>query len=113
MTTDHAGTVCRKCWRPLKDAVSTTRGYGPKCWKMIQRVEATELRDFSKDQLESARQLLEDFAAVAIRPHIFRVVSTDGSETHLTAAQACTCTAGLKAVRPCYHQAVARMLLAA
>lgn len=29
------GNFCRECGKPLKDAESITRGYGPECWKSI------------------------------------------------------------------------------
>lgn len=29
------GNYCRECGKPLKDAESIARGYGPECWKSI------------------------------------------------------------------------------
>lgn len=30
-----SSSICRRCGRPLKDAYSRERGYGPECWSKL------------------------------------------------------------------------------
>lgn len=101
---------CMRCGRKL--TVST--GYGPKCQARIRAAaKAAELAEWTERQLEDAQELLEDGGVVPTsRPGVFRTVSTDGTEFHLTHAAACNCQAGLRSVR-CYHRAAVALVLAA
>lgn len=108
-------THCLSCHRALRTEASQRRGYGPKCARRL-RVAAVELTEYSADQIAAAVELIEDIAILAIQPRVFRTVSSDGSEMHLTAPHACTCPAGLRhrgdrTRRRCYHTAAARILL--
>ncbi len=71
-----------------------------------------DLAEFKASQLEDAAELITDGGIVPLRSIIFRTVSTDGTELHLTTANACNCKAGLRGIR-CYHTAAARILMAA
>lgn len=106
-------THCLRCGRPLTSAASTRRGYGPTCAARIRAAaQAADLADYSAAQVDAARELIEDGGVLALGRRVYRTVSTDGTELHLTAPQACNCKAGLKGIR-CYHTAAARLLLAA
>ncbi|MDJ1131785.1 DUF6011 domain-containing protein [Streptomyces iconiensis] len=104
---------CLRCGRTLTSADSVARGYGRTCAAKIRRANVVDLADFQAHQVASAHELIEDGAIVAIRSRVFRAVSTDGSESYLCHPANCACPAGRKAVRPCYHQLAARLLLAA
>ncbi|MFD8564828.1 helix-turn-helix domain-containing protein [Streptosporangium canum] len=72
-----------------------------------------DLDDFKPFQIDKATEVIEQGAMLRTsRPHLFRSVSSDGSTTYLTAAESCTCPAGIKG-RRCYHVAAVRILLAA
>lgn len=105
---------CTKCGRVLRSARSIARGYGPTCAARIAKAAKTApaLADFKPAQIEQARELIEDGAVVPLRRNVWRTVSTDGTETYLTARQACTCPAGLKD-RRCYHRAAVEIVSAA
>ncbi|MDJ1137943.1 DUF6011 domain-containing protein [Streptomyces iconiensis] len=109
-TTPH--TNCLRCGRKLTATASQARGYGRGCAAKVRHASA-DLADFQAHQVASAHELIEDGAIVAIRSRVFRAVSTDGSESYLCHPANCACPAGRKAVRPCYHQLAARLLLAA
>ena len=49
------------------------------------------------------------------RDGVFHVVSTDGSDVHLTARHGCNCTNGLqnKPPRPCVHRCAVAIVTAA
>ena len=108
-TTQH--THCLRCRRPLRSAKSVATGYGPKCRTKV-RHSAVDLSDYKPHQIASARELIEDGAIIPLRSVIFVAVSSDGTETYLSAPTTCNCPAGLKGSH-CYHQLAARMLLAA
>lgn len=107
-------THCLRCGRTLKSATSQARGYGRTCAAHIrQAATVVDLSAYKPAQLESARELIEDGAIVQLRPGIYRTVSTDGTELHLTATSGhCNCKAGLRSIR-CYHVAAAQLLAAA
>ncbi|RAJ70262.1 hypothetical protein K378_01427 [Streptomyces sp. Amel2xB2] len=111
MNTTTEQVTCLGCRRPLRSAASIARGRGPVCDRRA-RQSAVDLRDFTPAQVDAARELIEDAAIVPLRGRVFRTVSTDGRELHLTHPATCNCAAGLKA-RRCYHIAAARLLLAA
>jgi hypothetical protein len=109
-TTEQA--KCLKCHRTLTSAKSIAAGYGPTCARKVRHTSA-DLADFTPSQIASAHELIEDAAIVPLRGLVFRTVSTDGAELHLTHPATCNCPAGRRSARPCYHQLAARMLLAA
>jgi len=107
-------TNCLRCGRTLKSATSQARGYGRTCAARV-RTAATvvDLSSYKPEQIDAARELIEDGGIIALRPRIFRTVSTDGTEFHLTATTGnCNCKAGLRGIR-CYHVAAAQLLAAA
>lgn len=110
-TTQQTGT-CLTCRRPLRSAASIARQRGAVCARKARRA-AVDLRDFTPAQVDAARELIEDAAIVPLRGLVFRTVSTDGAELHLTHPATCNCPAGRRSARPCYHQLAARLLLAA
>lgn len=100
---------CLKCHRILHRP--SADGYGPKCRAKVRRA-AVDVTDYKPHQVDSARELIEDGAIIPLRSVVFLVVSTDGTETYLSAPTICNCPAGLKGSR-CYHSLAARLLLAA
>lgn len=71
-----------------------------------------DLAGFKPAQIADAAELIADGGIQNLRSVVFLAVSTDGTEIHKTAPNACTCKAGIRGIR-CYHIAAARMLLAA
>lgn len=106
-----ARSRCLRCSTPLPSGRS---GYGRECAARIRHAAtAVDLPDYSPRLIDAARELIEDAGLVPVRGRrVFRVVSSDGATTYLTAAQACTCPAGLHE-RPCYHRAAVAILAAA
>jgi hypothetical protein len=91
---------------------ATRAPYGPKCAAKIRQAQLDEARaDFTGEQQAKADELIRDGGIVA-HPHkgVFLAVSSRGDATYLTHACGCTCSAGLKSRRPCYHQLAARVL---
>lgn len=109
--TTHHHTNCLRCGRSLKSTKSQAAGYGPRCARHIRNA-AVDLTDYKPHQINSARELITDGAIIPLRSVIFITVSTDGTETYLSAPTGCNCPAGLKGSR-CYHTLAARLLLAA
>lgn len=105
---------CLGCGRPLRSAKSIAAKYGPRCKARYQQRLRDALRTGCKPALvDKARELIEDGGIVAIRGrHIFRAVSSDGARTYKTAAQACTCEAGVRARHLCSHRIAAASLAA-
>lgn len=115
MTATQTATKCI-CGRTLRAAKSVKLGYGPRCYAKIQK--AAKVAPFKPAQVAKAQELIADGGIVAIRGRrVFRVVSTKGDATYLTAPQACTCAAGLKSERAdqrvCFHRIAASILAAA
>lgn len=105
---------CTRCKRKLHAAASKARGYGRFCWSRVT-ARLTTLTGFTGDQLAKARELLEDGGLAGIRGAIFRLTSSDGQRTYMTAASGpCNCPAGLKSrtARLCYHVAAVRAVAA-
>jgi hypothetical protein len=103
-------TRCHSCGRKLTASASIARSRGRACWaKVGSAARAAALADYSLAQVEAAVELIADAAILNIRPAVYRTVSTDGTETYLTAAKACSCPAGIKG-RRCYHRAAAAIL---
>lgn len=98
---------CRRCGRKLRSQTSREIGYGRIClWKIKRALPKTATRT----QIDKAIDLINDGGLVLVtsnpavwRNAVFRVVSSNGWETYLTAAMACSCPAG-RAERLCYHQ---------
>jgi Family of unknown function (DUF6011) len=102
------------CGRKLTSPESIARGYGRRCAAKIRHAtEAADLSEWTGRQLDDARELIEDGGVVPTsRPDVFRTVSSDGLEVHLTHPKGCNCPAGLRSVR-CYHRAAVALVLAA
>lgn len=107
---------CLGCGRTLQSAVAVARGYGSGCWAKIRKAErAADLAAWTESQIEDARQAIEDGAVVpSSREGVFHVVSSDGTEVHLTHRNGCNCTSGLKThqPRPCWHRCAVAIVLA-
>jgi len=99
---------CLRCGRTLRSEASVTRGTGPACAKKITRAVVSA----KKATLDKARELIELAALVPVRGRrVFRVVSSGGDRTYLTAARNCTCPAGIRG-RECYHTVAVQLLAA-
>lgn len=99
---------CLGCRRPIRSAESIANGYGAGCRaKMRTAAKTADLSAWTPSQIEEARQAIEDGAVVpSTREGVFHVVSTDGSEVHMTHRGGCNCTNGLqnRPPRPCWHR---------
>ncbi len=102
---------CVLCGRPLGGSVIDLP-IGRVCKRKLLSVDLTDAKPF---QVDKALDLIVDRGIVRIRTRFtlptFKVASSDGSTTYLTAPSACTCPAGL-ATRLCYHRLAVRMLTA-
>lgn len=67
---------------------------------------------YTTTQAASALELIEDGGIHHLRKQIWLTVSTDGTRTHRTTTNRCTCEAGIKGGR-CYHSLAALTLEAA
>jgi hypothetical protein len=105
---------CLRCGRRLRSDRSIAAGYGADCRARIRAAaKLAALAAWTERQLEQARELIEDGGVVPTsRPGVFRTVSSDGEEFHLTHIEACNCPAGLKS-KLCYHRAAVTLVLAA
>ncbi|HEY1701222.1 MAG TPA: DUF6011 domain-containing protein [Trebonia sp.] len=108
---------CLRCGRPIRSAEAIASGYGSGCRAKVRKAsKQADLAAWTPSQVESAREALEDGAVVpSTRVDVFHVVSSDGTEVHLTHRDGCNCTAGLKThhPRPCWHRAAVAIVLAA
>jgi hypothetical protein len=96
---------CRRCGRKLRSARSKSIGYGRVCF---WRIKNALPRGHTLAQVEKALDLINDGGVVSLaighrKNQVFRVVSSNGEDTYLTAAVLCTCPAG-RAERLCYHR---------
>jgi hypothetical protein len=114
MARTAAPAYCLSCGRTLRSADSIKQGRGPKCRAKLRAAERTaDLTGWKAEQIDKAREAIEDGAVLRLRGRVFLVVSTDGTEVYRTAASGqCNCPAGLKG-RTCFHTAAARIALAA
>lgn len=104
-------TRCRRCHRILTDPRRVALGIGRTC--ALRERQENAVTGYKPNQIDNARQLIEDAAIIPLRGTVFQTVSTDGTETYLTTAETCTCPAGLKGKAcPCYHSAAAAILAA-
>jgi hypothetical protein len=113
-----AGTRnCLRCGRALRNAAAVAKGYGKGCWRKVRQSELTvSSSPWSTAQIEDAHLAIVDGAVVPSgREGVFHVVSSDGSEIHLTHRDGCNCVAGLKTLppRPCWHRRAVTVVLAA
>jgi hypothetical protein len=114
MTAAAAHTNCLRCGRKLTSAKSIATGYGPTCTRKVKAAaKAKAAAAFKPATVAKAEELIEQGGIVAIRARVFRVVSSNGQGTYLTAPEGCTCAAGLRGKHVCYHRAAATILLAA
>jgi hypothetical protein len=67
---------------------------------------------FTTAQAASALELIEDNGIHHLRNQVWLTVSTDGTRTHRTTTNRCTCEAGIKGGR-CYHSLAALVTEAA
>ena len=108
---------CLGCGRKITspESIAVMRGSG--CRAKIRRAaKAADLSQWTESQIEDARQAIEDGAVVPTgRPGVFNVVSSDGTEVHLTHSDGCNCPNGLRTrpPRPCWHRAAVAIVLAA
>lgn len=111
MTITFAHCLREGCGRKLTAAASVARGFGPTCHRRIL-AKLAALAGFTADQLGKARELVEDGGIAPVRRGIYRVASSDGTKTYLTAASGhCNCPAGERG-RSCYHVATALIVSA-
>jgi hypothetical protein len=107
-------THCGRCGRLLTAARSIARGYGPTCHGRVAAAAQAATAEHKPAQVAKAVELITDLGIVPIRERrVFRVVSSDGTGTYLTAPQACNCAAGLRGRFTCYHRIAAGILAAA
>lgn len=115
MTSTTATTTrCTRCHRVLRSADSIARGYGRTCGARIAAAAKTAAH--KPAQVEKAVELIADGGLVLVRRRrtpVFQVVASNGVDRYLTAAQACTCKAGLRGVSTCYHRIAAQIVTAA
>lgn len=106
-----AESRCLRCGRKIKSGI-----LGAKCAAKIRAALAVvDLSRWTATQVEDARQAIEDGAVVpSTREGVFHVVSSDGSEVHLTHPHGCNCTSGLRTLppRPCFHRCAVAIVLA-
>jgi hypothetical protein len=109
-------THCLRCWRPLTSARSIALGYGPTCLRKVKTAALAHTQNGGHKLalVAKATELIEQGGLVPLRARrIFQVVASDGATTYKTAAQACTCPAGLRGQHTCYHRIAAQIIAAA
>lgn len=115
-TQQQTTTRCLRCGRALTAARSIANNYGPTCRRRVRDAARAEITaQYKPHQVDKARELIEDGALVAIRPNIFRVVSSDGAEVYTAHRAGCTCPAATKGRgrHACKHRIAAHLLAAA
>ncbi|NUP52331.1 MAG: hypothetical protein HOW97_34170 [Catenulispora sp.] len=104
-------TRCRHCGRTLRSLKSVAAGVGPTCARKIRKATAAQAVAHKPQAIEKAVELIEQGGILPLRGRrVFAVVSSDGTRTYKTAAQGCTCPAGLKGRHVCYHRVAAEIL---
>lgn len=106
---------CLRCGRTLRSATSIADGYGRRCKTLVRAAaRAQVIAQHKPTTVAKATELIEQRALVPLRGRrIFQVVASDGIGTYKTAAQGCTCPAGIKGRYVCYHRVAAQILTAA
>lgn len=106
---DTTTPKCHRCHRVLRSESSIARGYGAGCARKIR--ETAKVIDAKPTQVAKAMEIIELGAIVPVhKGRAFRVVSSKGDQTYLTAPEACTCAAGLRGRYDCAHRLAARLL---
>ncbi len=109
-------THCLRCGRALRSADSTALGYGPTCLRKVKAAALTyaQTGGHKPALVAKATELIEQGGLVPLRARrVFQVVASSGTTTYKTAAQACTCPAGLRGQHTCYHRIAAQIVAAA
>ena len=113
ITGDTGTTKCLRCHRVLRCESSRRAGYGRWCRAKIRAAMLAEIvKDFTEAQIEAAREIIADGAAVALgHPGAYRMASSDGSAIYTTTAKGCNCPNWLRRLspKPCKHNLVARI----
>ncbi len=109
---------CLGCGRKISSPESLAAGRGSGCRaKLRKAVKSADLSAWTPAQVEKALELIGDGGIVRAgqRPDVFRAVSEDGGDIHVTTPKGCNCDAsrGLLAKRPCYHRCAALIVLIA
>ncbi|MGH3587084.1 MAG: SWIM zinc finger family protein [Pseudonocardia sp.] len=102
---------CRRCHALLTNPRRVALGIGAHCERMERREAAVQAAGYKPHQIASAQELIEDGAIVPLRPGLFVVVSSDGTETYETTSKTCGCPA-FESGRKCYHRAAVTLLAA-
>lgn len=113
-STTATPTRCTRCGRVLRSTASIVRRYGRACQAKVRA--AAQVSSHKPAQVEKAVELIADGGLVLLRRgrnRVFEVVASNGVDRYLTAAQACTCKAGLRGVSTCYHRIAAQLVTAA
>ncbi|MGW5352178.1 DUF6011 domain-containing protein [Streptomyces sp. NPDC004031] len=104
-------TRCHHCGRTLRSPRSIALGYGPTCHRKIRRATTATATTAKPDAITKATELIEQGGILPLRGRrVFAVISSDGARTYRTAAQGCTCPAGVKGRHVCYHRVAATIL---
>ena len=107
---------CLGCGRKITSPESIAAQRGKGCRAKIRRAARTaDLSAWKPEQIEDAREAIEDGAVVPTsRPEVFQVVSIDGTEVHRVHRDGCNCISGLKTrqPRPCWHRCAVAIVLA-
>lgn len=111
----RATTHCRRCGRLLRSLKAVALGLGPTCAAKVAAAAKTSTE--KPAQVAKAQELIELGAIVPLPrrrsgTRVFRVVSSRGDATYLTATNVCSCPAGLKS-RACYHELAVQFLIQA
>jgi hypothetical protein len=110
MSTTTKTATCKRCHATLTAPASVAAGIGPRC----AAIQAAT-RGLKPEQTAKALELIADHGITPTGHHgVYRVTSTDGSTTYLTAVTGhCTCAWGTRRhtalAKTCYHVAAARI----
>lgn len=107
---------CLRCSRVLRSAKSIAAGVGPTCKGKI--AAAARTAPAKPAQVAKAIELVELGAVIPLATRrsgtrVFRVVSSRGDASYLTAAHNCSCPAGLRGRSECYHELAVQLITAA
>lgn len=110
---------CLRCGRVLRSAKAIADGRGRTCQRKVREalaaIAATELAIYTAAQVANAAEAIADGAIVPadeIRPGLYVIVSSAGTDRYLTGPTSCTCKASQYG-KPCYHRAAALILATA
>lgn len=113
-TTAPQRLTCKSCGRSIISLRSLREagrngGYGRGCARKNADNAAALAATVKPAQVTKAIELVEDGAITRVRRGAFKVVSSNGGTTYLVSREACTCPAGLRAIR-CYHRIAVEIL---